>query len=323
MVENSIIEKSYCTYCRNLLNIVYEIKQEYHDSCYSEIKNFDSNDAGLYFYLDSIKAGFDDISCDIHGNIVYIDLSNKGMTHIPDLEFSNIKIFNYLEEINLSRNYLRRIPNWIFNLPKLKKAIFPGNGFSNSLLFDMIRLNSLGIEITSTGCIFNKKNKLISLNISFIGPHDPINLSDEIVNHFSDLEIVILRYNHLTNIPYWVTQLKKLTELNLATNSLARSINDAQLSSKKLEILNLAGNNLKSIPNWIFNQSKLKELNLANNPLSEISNEIFRLKRLKKIILTKSFISQKLAYLMSKLENKGIEIEFSNYNQDIFWWADN
>ena len=125
------VETVYCQYCRKALTVKEEIEQNFHNVCHLEISNYEDNKESQYwYYLDAINATFDDISCDKDGNIIAIDLSRKGMTYLPDI--NNIDIFSHLEELNLSLNYLTRVPDWLYELPKLKRIIFPGNGFSHS-----------------------------------------------------------------------------------------------------------------------------------------------------------------------------------------------
>ena len=318
--NNTEVESTYCSYCRKILSLVEEISQEFHNTCHSEITTYEEDKSGKYwYYLESIKANFDDISCDHNGNIVSLDLSRKGITNIPEID--NIESFNHLEEINLSENYLTRVPSWFYKLPSLKRAIFPGNGFSQSLLLDILKLNEKGLEVISTGCGFNQNNQLVQLNLSFLGSVIPLNLSEEITQHFTHLERLFLRWNRMSSLPYWVLDLKHLKELNISTNRLL-GISSLDLKSKKIEKINLADNNLSYIPEWVRDQKNLVELDLANNRIEEIPDELYKLRKLKILYVSRDYLSDEILYSsLKKLEKKGIEVSFSNYNQDFFWWG--
>ena len=140
---------------------------------------------------------------------------------------------------------------------RLKEPIFPGNGFSQSLLLDILRLNKHGLEVISTGCKFNQKNELKILNLSWLGSSSVFTFSSEIIEHFNSLETIILRNNNLRQLPEWIFNLKLVKELNLIGNRLT-SPQTVELDSKHIKKISLANNHLGHIPEWIFDQKNLR-----------------------------------------------------------------
>lgn len=318
MSENSKVENVFCTYCRKVLEKMNEIEQNYHFSCHSAITEFKDDTTGnQWYYLDSIHADFDDISCDADGNIVTLDLSNKGLTHIPEID--NLSTFKHLQEINITRNYLSRAPSWFFNLPSLKKVMFPGNGFSFSLLRDILRLNAHGLQVVSTGCGFNQQNQLKRLNLSWL-EYSGTNISDipsDIIEYFQPVEHVLLRSNRLRRLPDWIIGLKNLKELNVASNDLSEQ-EKVEFKSKNLVKVNIAENSFNYVPDWVLEQKNLQELDLSNNELFELPSQLFNMKKLQKLVITKHYVNETVLETVEQLGEKGVEIAFENYSRYFF-----
>ena len=133
-------EQIFCNYCRNILIDVTEKNQEYHNSCNQEIANYKDN-LGYWYYLEMVQASMEDCTFDETGNLIKLNLAGKGLLDIPKLPFK------HLQELNLSHNYLDRVPEWLFQLPRLKTIIFPGNGFSETLLLGILKLNEQGFNV--------------------------------------------------------------------------------------------------------------------------------------------------------------------------------
>lgn len=319
MTDTSEVENSYCSYCRKLLKETNEIQRGYHKACYLEVENYEKDREGQYwYYLELINASFDDISCDSNGEITAIDLSRKGMSFIPELE--DISTFLKVEEFNVSQNYLTRVPSWFYRLPNLKRVIFPGNGFSQSLLMDILRLGSKsGTEVVSTGCVF-RNNQLIKLNLSFINATTVLSFPEEITQFFSSLEYVFLRWNRLTRMPTWLYDLKHINELNLHTNRLNSQSSLDNFQATHIKKINLANNNLTFVPEWVLKQKELVELDLSNNQIQEFPNELFKMKKLRKIILSSTYIPPAiLQAIIPKFEAQRVKVEFAIYDDNLWW----
>lgn len=291
----------FCNYCRNILIDVTEKKQEYHNTCNQEFAQYKEN-LGYWYYLEIVHANIEDCTFDEKGNLIKLNLAGKGLLELPKLPFS------HLQELDLSYNYLDRVPDWIFQ-SRLKKIIFPGNGFSETLLIGILRLNQNGVTVISTGCTF-RKNRLINLNLSYLGPIAPVELSEEITNYFTQVENVNLARNGLAYLPDWVFRLTHLKALNLEDNRI-QSIPQIRFNSD-IEKLNLSNNYLKSVPDWIFGLIHLKELNLSRNRIKTLPEQLFHMPKLKHIdfSLNGNVLSTHLMDAKLRLEYQGVAVTF-------------
>lgn len=227
-------EHVFCLYCRNALIKTNEKNKGYHESCNNDIVQY-KDKLGEWYYLGMVQAGIDDCTFDYDGNIIGLNLSNKGLFTLPELPFKR------LQELDLSYNHLDRVSEWVFNLPDLKKVSFPGNGFSRTLLLDMLRLNQKGLTVISTGCKFDNNKHLIRLNFAYLGGRSPFELSEEITAFFTHVESVNLTWNSLEYVPEWVYSLTHLKEIDLAENRL-KSISERLLELPHLKRINLSQN---------------------------------------------------------------------------------
>jgi Leucine-rich repeat (LRR) protein len=263
-MENSFIHesKSFCLFCRISLTTNEEKLNGYHETCHSEMSQF-KDDMGIWYYLQMVNATEADYETDSNGNIVALDLSNRQLFDVPELPFK------YLSELNLSYNRLSSIPEWIFRLENLKIAIFPGNGFSQSLVYDMLRLNECGVNVISTGLKF-EQNVLKTINFTYIGRYfgpQRLNFPEEITKHFSEVENVNISHNELKTIPSWVLRLKKLQSLTIAGNYLPISELQKLKKFKKLRTIRMTRNNLTREYNSLLEELEAKGIEITNyNP---------------------------------------------------------
>ena len=206
--------QSFCSFCRISLNTKQERLLGYHEACYTEINEF-KDEMGVWYYLQMVNATESDYTADHDGNIINLDLSNRNLFDIPELPFSELR------ELDVSYNRLSSVPQWIFNLPKLKEISFPGNGFSQSLVYDMLRLNAKGVNVHSTGLKFSQ-NRLTTINFTYVSPYrgvQALDFPDEITNYFTTADTVNISHNGLKRVPSWLFKVKELQDLIIAGNN--------------------------------------------------------------------------------------------------------
>lgn len=231
--------QSFCSYCRISLNTKQERILGYHEACASEMASF-KEEMGVWYYLQLVNATDADYEADANGNIIGLDLSNKRLFDIPELPFQDLRV------LDLSYNHLSAVPAWIFNLPNLETIIFPGNGFSQSLVYDMLRLNEQGVNVVSTGLKFYD-NRLTSINFTYVGSYMGIHLLDfplEISSYFDSALTVNISHNGLRRFPQWLFTVTGLRDLIIAGNQFStselRKLKDfSDLRSVKMSIANL------------------------------------------------------------------------------------
>jgi hypothetical protein len=86
--------------------------------------------------------------------------------------------------------------------------------------------------------------------------------------------------NEISKIPDAISELKKLTELNLNSNQISE-IPDVISTLKNLTKFNLFNNQISEIPDAISELKNLTELDLNSNQISKIPEAILKLKNLK------------------------------------------
>ena len=74
------------------------------------------------------------------------------------------------------------------------------------------------------------------------------------------------------------------------------------------------------VPEWVLKQKNLEELDLSNNQIQEFPNELFRMKKLRKIILSSTYIPPGvLQDIIPKFEAQGVKVEFVVYDDNLWW----
>ncbi len=117
----------------------------------------------------------------------------------------------------------------------------------------------------------------------------------------------------LESLPDEISQLKKITTLDLSNNKLS-SISPHLLKIKNLESLNLSENEIKSLPKEIEQLTNLQSLNCYKNYLTSIPEEIGRLTKLKSLNLEENDITS-LPSDIFLLQNTDINLRM-NFNSD-------
>ena len=231
--------QSFCTFCRISLSTKEEKILGYHEACKSEMNEF-KEEMGIWYYLQLVNATEADYEADAKGNILSLDLSNKRLFDIPELPFKD------LQYIDVSYNHLSSIPPWIYELPSLDTMVFPGNGFNQSLVYDMLRLNEKGVNIVSTGLKFHN-HRLITVNFTYVGSYlgaHLLDFPDEVAKYFSTVETVDISHNGLRKLPEWVYTIKGLKELIVAGNNLTLTELKKIRNFKKLKSLRMSRSSL-------------------------------------------------------------------------------
>ena len=239
-----------------------------------------------------------------------LNLNNNKLRKIPE----EIKHFNNLIRLSLSRNNLDSLPIEIGELIKLEELLLNNNNLTNlpTSFGNLVSLTNLNLSVnkltslpSEIGSLTNIKELLLNNNKLINLPNNIGNLKNLVtihlnINKLTSLPIEIrnltnvkelLLYNNLlTALPKEIGQLTKLTKLNLQNN---------QLISLPIEIgnllnlteLNLQRNQLKSVPCELANLNKLVTLNLSYNMLITFPKSILKLKKLQSLLIMQNLIS--------------------------------
>ena len=187
-----------------------------------------------------------------------INLSHCGLTEIT----AGITQLTSLEELDLSSNPIKRLPEGFASLKRLRK------------------LNLLGCGLTEIGTGITQLTSLEELYLS----KNPIKGLPEGFSNLQQLKKLNLWNCGLTEIGTCITQLTSLEELYLSKNPIKR-LPEVFSNLQQLKKLYLSECGLKEIGTDITQLASLEELHLSKNPINGLPNGFSNLKRLKKLHL--------------------------------------
>ena len=224
-------------------------------------------------------------------SIASLELSgNIGMTSFPrisrnktliklnlienNLTLSDLKRGNAsLQELNLQKNKIEKVPEAISKFPNLRKL-----GLNYNLITD---IHPAIASLKKMESLTLYQNKLASIpkgvfELSNLGSIDLYyNNLQEIgseISNFGNLRILYLSNNQLTVLPESLGSLTHLTELYVHDNKLS-SLPESVLELKKLRVLRLNNNYLVSLPGSLSSLVSLENLDVSRNYLSHFPLE--------------------------------------------------
>lgn len=188
-------------------------------------------------------------------------LINRLMSHLETL------IINHNQLTDFKESYCRALPhlkNLSLSSNQLKR--FPKEIFIHGVLENM--------DLSSN--LINEVNGTVPVAISLV----KIDLSD---NKFRDFPVwmgesfprlskLLMRRNHIRQIPNHINGFDSIKEINLSYNHISRVSMSFFRSCISLEKLNLSHNNLESLPQYAPNTTqltKLTEIKLSHNQLKD------------------------------------------------------
>lgn len=150
-----------------------------------------------------------------------------------------------LEILDLSNNWLSKLPENFSDLKKLKIAFFSDNSFTTfpKVLADCPNLTMIGF----------KSNKINHIPENAF----PVNL-----------QWLILTNNQITEIPKSIGNCNKLQKVAFAGNRI-KVLPSEMANCKNLELLRISANQLTEFPHWLLSLPKLSWLAVAGNPFNK------------------------------------------------------
>ena len=242
---------------------------------------------------------------------VQLNISRQNLDQLPHIFF----YLDHLEDIVISNNPLKKIPEALLRLPKLK-----------SLTAEYCQLNDLPVELANCNCLtrlavrdnrFEQFPEIIlqipnlqALTISYDSNQSPHAIHS--LCSLTYLERLYIRSSKLVTLPEELVNLTKLRILDLEDNQL-ETIPLALTQLPQLHALNLQRNPIKSLPNWLPKMENLSRLKLPDFNSEELPRIIYELKELQKLRLNMpcdSRVLLKLTVACPKLR----EVKFMDFN---------
>jgi Leucine-rich repeat (LRR) protein len=203
-----------------------------------------------------------------------LDLSNKGLTNVPDSVFTQTQITHLnlsgnqlselpssierllnLEELDLSSNQLKKLPVGLCSLPALKK----------------LQVQDNQLEVLPTAL----SQQITTLNLS----NNKFTYIPDGIRKFKKLHHLNLAGNNISLLPSWIGQFHKLKSLDLENNKL-RELPTLIEDLKELQILITANNKLTTLPSSIGKLERLVHLDINANLITSLPESLCKLKLL-------------------------------------------
>ncbi len=177
-----------------------------------------------------------------------LDLTDFDIQNLDQIE--NIKNLTFVKELNLSKNKLKTLPEWISNFKSLEKLNLNYNNF---------------IEIPKP---IGSLSALKELKME----DNDIRKFPEFITGLKNLEALSLDSNKIKTIPSSIENLKTLQELDLSSNPLT-TLPESIGHLNALKRIILLGSRITEIPPSIVNLQNLEEVDLTYTPVADTSDE--------------------------------------------------
>ena len=229
----------------------------------------------------------------------------------PDLEVLKIFDLSLIKAISwLHLDKLKKLiinPVWRSHSDESKKLTI--NDLSKDIgnLKNLEELNLRDCRLHSFPDSLSKLTKLRTLDVSQNG--FVIRGPSEDIGNLENLEELNLRDCRLHSFPDSLSKLTKLRTLDVSQNGFViRGPSEDIGNLENLEELNLRDCRLHSFPDSLSKLTKLKVLDISKNGFNKISDVIFEIPNLKKLIISIDYLSKEDASLMKELLEKNIEV---------------
>ncbi|KAI8489387.1 hypothetical protein Bbelb_328300 [Branchiostoma belcheri] len=229
---------------------------------------------------------------------LFLDLSNQGLTSIPEEVFD----LTDLESLDVSNNKLTSIPEAVGRLQKLRQLGTSGNKLTSLPQAIADRDSTRVCSLSNLGVLSVGENKLSTLppgveklqKLRQLGING--NQLTEVppgVWSLSNLEllaVVNVSNNKLSTLPPGVEKLQKLTELYIYDNQLTE-VPPGVCSLSNLEVLNVCNNKLSTLPPGVEKLQKLRQLGINGNQLTEVPPGVCSLSNLELLAVNNNKLS--------------------------------
>ena len=165
--------------------------------------------------------------------------------------FENIPNINNVEHIQLQKNYIKNLPDFLFTLHKLERLDLSVNQISqiSEKICDLTKLGSLNLSnniITALPSCIGSMPSLTILNLESNAIKELPDLSD------SQISLLNLAYNQLRKLPESLARMPRLHQLQLQNNHIIIDFNELSHFTR-LTNLNISNNDFSLIEQGLEN----------------------------------------------------------------------
>ncbi|MEQ1745180.1 MAG: leucine-rich repeat domain-containing protein [Saprospiraceae bacterium] len=231
-------------------------------------------------------------------NLEQLDLSQNYLGKIPD----EIATLNKLTRLDLGNNRLRELPG-VWRLPALTSLNLGYNRLREFTpeVFDSPNLRQLNLSNNRLTTVPPMAVTCTQLELLDLSGNELTAMPLLQNTHFPNLTVLDLGRNQFDSVPLSLGNLTCLRELRLALNQITELPPElGRLTS--LELLDLSHNALEALPESFKNMTNLREVNLAGNRLTELPAWLAKLPRLEKVYIGGNLISTIPKGLKGKVE---------------------
>jgi Leucine-rich repeat (LRR) protein len=232
-------------------------------------------------------------------------MANNGISN-PQLEFAGAELFslpievlryNALQELNMARNQLNRLPYHLIYMTTIRSLILSHNPifhiheeYMAMLAQSLIGLQELNLNFTKLKTLPKAITKFPSLRILRVRNNNIMELPMSI-ERLVNLEVLDARNNKINALPKGFSKLKSLRVLGLGKNALS-VLPDDFFQMGSLEVLDLSENELSQVPDKISELSGLVKLFMDVNRIEYFSPNIGDLSKLEVLSMEKCFLAE-------------------------------
>lgn len=229
-----------------------------------------------------------------------LDLSNQLLTKVP----ASVSKLPCLQVLNLSDNYIKDIPPFMFSGTKLTKLILFNNPIQPAIIDSLQNIYS-DIDI-----LYYPRLESCSQYYKCAGFADTI-LLEVVLQPGSDYLLQLDSFSRLQNvlavdftlvesrdIPKNINQFSNLWQLSMRNKGI-QTLRSELFNLVNLHSLTLSGNKISFIPSEIAQLKKLALLDLHDNLIGKLPAELWQLKKLQVLMLDNNQIDE----LPEQIEN--------------------
>jgi leucine-rich repeat protein SHOC2 len=241
-------------------------------------------------------------------NLVKLNLLENILT-LNDLKRGNPS----LQELNLSRNKIQRVPAAMGKFPALRKLILNANQIEtvDPAIARLTRLENLGFyqnNLTAIPAGVLSLGNLRSIDMYY----NKLTSLDPAIGGLKNLRVLYLSYNNLSELPASIGQLSGLQELYVHDNKL-KSIPASINNLTRLRVLRINNNFLNVLPDALAPLQQLENLDVSRNYLYAFPDNWAKLPKLQVLGLMNNPWDNKeaLEKIAETLRGKGVTCLYS------------